>query len=83
MTPPKQSWSPTTRRRRSPVGSVFETVTFGHSGFENLYTDIVSTTGGADAITDTLVTPLGDFPLPTLLDAIAGPVPDMFSAASG
>lgn len=63
-----------------PVGSVFETVNFGGTGFENVYTDIVSTTGGADTITDTLVTPLGDFTLPNMFDAAAGLATDMFGA---
>jgi hypothetical protein len=67
----------------APVGSVFETVTFGDTGIESLYTDIPSTTGGADVITDILQTPLGDFTLPTSLDAIAGVVTDLLSAASG
>jgi hypothetical protein len=62
----------------APVGSVFETVTFGDTGLENVYTDIVSATGGADTITDTLVTPLGDFTLPNTFDAAAGLAADMF-----
>jgi hypothetical protein len=66
----------------APIGSVFETVTFGDTGIESLYTDIPSTTGGADVITDILQTPLGDFTLPTSLDAIAGVVTDLLSAGS-
>ena len=62
----------------APIGSVFETVTWGDTGFENVYTAIVSATGGADTITDTLVTPLGDFTLPTMLDAALGLATDMF-----
>ena len=31
----------------APIGSVFETVIFGDTGIESLYTDIPSTTGGA------------------------------------
>jgi hypothetical protein len=61
----------------APAGSVFETVTWGDTGFENVYTDIVSATGGADTITDTLVTPLGDFTLPSTFDAAAGLATDM------
>ena len=56
----------------APVGSVFETVTFGDSGVENIYADIASTTAGGDVITDTLVTPLGDLPVSFTLDASAG-----------
>jgi hypothetical protein len=67
----------------APIGSVFETVTFGDSGIESFYTDIPSTTGGANVITDILQTPLGDFTVPTSLDAIAGAVNDLLSAASG
>jgi hypothetical protein len=64
----------------APAGSVFETVTWGDTGFENVYTDIVSATGGADTITDTLVTPLGDFTVPNTFDAAAGLAADMFGA---
>jgi hypothetical protein len=67
----------------APIGSVFETVTFGDTGIESLYTDIPSTTGGANVITDILETPLGDFTVPTSLDAVAGAVTDLLSAASG
>jgi hypothetical protein len=67
----------------APIGSVFETVTFGDTGIESFYTDIPSTTGAADVITDILQTPLGDFTIPTSLDAIAGAVTDLLSAASG
>ena len=66
----------------APIGSVFETVIFGDTGIESLYTDIPSTTGGANVITDILQTPLGDFTIPTSLDAIAGVVNDLLSAAS-
>ena len=61
-----------------PVGSVFDTLTYGDSGFENIYTDLASTTAGADTITDTLVTPFGDFTIPTSLDVAAGLASDMF-----
>ncbi|HYX99246.1 MAG TPA: hypothetical protein VE908_06790 [Mycobacterium sp.] len=67
----------------APIGSVFETVIFGDSGIESLYTDIPSVTGGANVITDVLETPLGDFTVPTSLDAVAGAVTDLLSAASG
>jgi hypothetical protein len=46
-----------------PVGSVYEINNIG-LGFENLYSDIAPTTpGGPDTLSDTLVTPFGDFPL--------------------
>ena len=67
----------------APIGSVFETVTFGDTGIESFYTDIPSATGGANVITDILQTPLGDFTVPTSLDAIAGVVTDLLSAGSG
>jgi hypothetical protein len=67
----------------APIGSVFETVTFGNTGIESLYTDIPSATGGANVITDILETPLGDVTVPTSLDAVAGAVTDLLSAASG
>jgi hypothetical protein len=61
-----------------PDGSVIETVNWGNNDFENIYTDIVSATGGADTVTDTLVTPFGDFTIPTTLDAAAGLPTDLF-----
>jgi hypothetical protein len=63
----------------APVGSVFETVNWADTGVENIYSDIVSATGGADTITDTLVTPWGDFTIPVYLDAAAGLAADSFS----
>jgi hypothetical protein len=67
----------------APIGSVFETVIFGDTGIESFYTDIPSSTiGGANVITDILQTPLGDFTIPTSLDAIADVVDDLLSAAS-
>jgi hypothetical protein len=62
-----------------PVGSVFETVTFGDSGVENIYSDIASTTAGGDVISDTLVTPLGDTVIPSTMDTSAALVNDLFS----
>jgi hypothetical protein len=61
-----------------PVGSVFDTYALGDSGFENIYTDLASTTPGADVISDTLVTPLGDFTIPLASDTAAGLAPDSF-----
>jgi len=54
-----------------PVGSVFDTLTFGDTGFENIYIDLASTAPGGDVISDTLVTPFGDFTIPTTLDLSA------------
>ena len=61
-----------------PVGSVFDTFTFGGSGFENIYSDLASTTAGGDVISDTLVTPFGDFTIPATIDAAAGLANDIF-----
>jgi hypothetical protein len=44
------------------AGSVIETVSLG-TGFENIYEDIISSSGAA-TITDTLVTPFGDYAVP-------------------
>jgi hypothetical protein len=41
------------------VGSVYDALNFG-AGIENVYTDIPGTAGGADTVTDTLVTPFGN-----------------------
>lgn len=61
-----------------PVGSVFDTFTFGDSGFENIYIDLASTTAGGDVISDTFVTPFGDFTIPATLDLAAGLAGDIF-----
>ena len=61
-----------------PVGSVFDTFTFGNGGYENIYTDLASTTVGGDVISDTLVTPFGDFTIPATIDAAAGLASDSF-----
>jgi hypothetical protein len=55
------------------VGSVFDTFNLGN-GFENVYTAIPGTAGGADTVTDTLVTPFGNVNLDPLFgsfDAVA------------
>jgi hypothetical protein len=44
------------------AGSVIETVSLG-PGFANVYSDIIGA-GGAATISDTLITPFGDFPVP-------------------
>jgi hypothetical protein len=49
---------------------VFEVNNYG-SGVENIYSDIVSTTGGPNTILDTWVTPLGTFNVPDSYDAAA------------
>jgi hypothetical protein len=63
-----------------PVGSVFETVTSADFGFENIYSDIASASG-ADVVTDTVVTPFGDFTIPSalVLDAPTGLATDLLS----
>ena len=56
------------------VGSVYDVFNLG-SGIENVYTAIPGVDGGADTVTDTLVTPLGNVNLDSLvagIDAIAG-----------
>jgi hypothetical protein len=55
------------------VGSVYDAFNLGN-GYENVYTAIPGTAGGADTVTDTLVTPLGNVNLDSLfgsIDAIA------------
>jgi hypothetical protein len=55
------------------VGSVFDAFNLGN-GFENVYTAIPGTAGGADTVTDTLVTPFGNVNLDSLFgsfDAVA------------
>jgi hypothetical protein len=55
------------------VGSLYDAFNLG-GGVENVYTDIPGTGGGADTVTDTLVTPFGNINLDSLfgsIDAIA------------
>ena len=52
-----------------PVGSVFEVDNFGF-GYETVYSDLVSTTG-ANVISETLVTPMGDFAINPTMDLAA------------
>jgi hypothetical protein len=58
-----------------PEGSIFDLTTYG-SGFENIYTDLPGLgADGHNLITDTFVTPFGDFDLSWLyqsIDASAG-----------
>ncbi len=56
------------------VGSVYDEFNLGN-GYENVYTDIVSATGGPDTITDTLVTPNGDYNLDSLFGSIDAAAP--------
>jgi hypothetical protein len=51
-----------------PTGSIFDYTTFG-DGFGNEYSDIVSAVVGQNTITDTFITPFGDFNIPTTFDA--------------
>jgi hypothetical protein len=52
-----------------PVGSEFDVNDFG-GGYETVYSDLVSTTG-ANVISETLVTPLGDFAIHPTMDLAA------------
>jgi hypothetical protein len=62
-----------------PVGSVYDVINIG-SGFENFYSDVTSTTpGGADTLSDTLVTPFGDIPLMTDFHSFLDPADLFFS----
>jgi hypothetical protein len=57
------------------VGSVYDAFNLGN-GIENVYTDIPGTAGGADTVTDTLVTPFGNVNLDSLFGSFdaAGPM---------
>ncbi|KAA8960489.1 hypothetical protein [Mycobacterium sp.] len=59
-----------------PVGSVIET--FSVAGIEDIYTDLASTTPGGEVVSDTLVTPLGDFAIPITFDLPASLATDLF-----
>ncbi len=56
------------------VGSVYDEFNLGN-GYENVYTDIVSATGGPDTVSDTLVTPFGDYNLDSLFGSIDAAAP--------
>jgi hypothetical protein len=56
------------------VGSVYDSFNFG-GGFENVYTDIPGAAGGADTVTDTLVTPFGNVNLDSLFGSIDAAAP--------
>jgi hypothetical protein len=49
-------------------GTVYDVTNFG-SGFENVYTDIPGAAGAAGTVTDTFVTPFGDYNLSDLVSA--------------
>ncbi|MGC2567955.1 MAG: hypothetical protein WA488_20015, partial [Mycobacterium sp.] len=51
------------------VGSVYDVFNLGN-GIENVYTALPGTSGGADAVSDTLVTPWGDLNLDSLVGGI-------------
>ena len=65
------------------MGSVYDVFNIS-PGLENIYTDIPSATGGADTVTDTLVTPLGVIDWDVLFGAINAVAPldpgDAFTA---
>src|ERR1700722_18006785 len=56
------------------VGSVYDAFTLG-SGYENIYTAIPGAAGGADTVTDTLVTPFGNVNLDSLFGSIDAAAP--------
>ena len=56
------------------VGSVYDEFNLGN-GYENVYTDIVSASGGPDTVSDTLVTPFGDYNLDSLFGSIDAAAP--------
>ncbi len=63
------------------LAGVIDETTFG-SGWENVYTDFDGADFiGADGITDNLITPFGDFNIPTTFDALAE-VPTPVAAAA-
>jgi hypothetical protein len=57
-------------------GSVYDVFNLGN-GYENVYTDLVSSTGGADTVSDELITPFGNYNLDSLFGSIdaAAPMP--------
>jgi hypothetical protein len=59
------------------VGSVIDVANYG-SGFETVYSDLVPSTG-ANVISETFVTPFGDFAIPSTFDATSGLMADMIA----
>ncbi len=65
-----------------PVGSVFNTINL--DGFENYYSDLTSSTGGADTISDILVNPSGqEITIPVSFDAAAAETPVSVDLSDG
>ena len=60
------------------VGSVIDVANFG-SGFETVYSDLISSTG-ASVISETFVTPFGDVAIPTTFDAASGLLADTIAS---
>ena len=56
------------------MGSLYDSFNFG-GGVENVYTDIPGTGGGADTVTDTLVTPFGNINLDSLFGSFDAAAP--------
>jgi hypothetical protein len=51
---------------------IIDQFNFGSSGFENAYSDVIGgAPDGTNAISGTLITPFGDFNIPTTCDAAA------------
>jgi hypothetical protein len=61
------------------VGSEFDTVTFGDTGYELIYSELIGATSRADLVTETLVTPTGDITVPSTFDAAAALATDILS----
>jgi hypothetical protein len=59
-----------------PVGSVFDVDNYGF-GYETIYSDLASTTG-TNVITETFVTPFGDFAIPPAFDLAANAADSSF-----
>lgn len=53
------------------VGSIFADIDYGDGAYPEMYSDLVSTTGGADVISDTNTTLFGNISVPTSFDAVA------------
>ncbi len=56
------------------VGSVYDVFNLGN-GYENVYTDLASSTGGADTVSDELITPFGNYNLDSLFGNIDAAAP--------
>jgi hypothetical protein len=53
------------------VGSVIDSIDYEEGAYPEIYTDLVSTTGGANVISNIHTSPFGDFSVPTTLDAVS------------